>query len=163
MKVEVGKVLKPQGIKGELKVMPYIDFEKFKDLEVLTINNKEYKIKNAVFRLGYIYLTLEGIEDRNQALLLHSQSILAEGEEIALEEGEFFVQDLIGMDVYVEDENYGKVIAIDQFGSADVITIQGSFGKWQFPYLTDVVVELDVANKKMVLDKKRFEEVRVWE
>ena len=161
MKVEVGKILKPQGLKGELKVKIFIDFDRFKDLKVLTINNREYTINKAVFRMGYVYMMLDGVEDRNQALLLHSQTILGECEDIELEEGEYFIQDMIGMDVIVDDENYGKIIAIDQFGSADVITIQGSFGKWQFPYLNDVVLSVDVANNTMTLDKVRFDEVRV--
>ena len=127
----------------------------------LNIGNKIYTVKRAVSRMGLIYIMLEGIDDRLMALELHSKSILAEAEDISLEEGEFFVQDLIGCTVMVDGEDYGKILSIDQFGSADVITIQGRFGTWQFPYLEDVVLSVDIENKTMVLDPERFDEVRV--
>lgn len=161
MKVEVGKILKPQGIKGEMKVVLFISYDRFKDLKQVTINNRLYDIKSAVERLGFVYMTLEGVLDRNDALALHSMSIFAECEEITLDEGECFVQDMIGMAVYVGEECYGNILSVEQYGSADVITIQGRYGKWQFPYLADLVVRLDKENKKLYLDEARFDEVKV--
>lgn len=161
MKIEVGKILKPQGIKGEMKVVLFISYDRFKGLKQVTINNRVYDVKSAVERLGFVYMTLDGVNDRNEALELHSMSIFAECEEITLEDGECFVQDMIGMEVYVGEECYGNILSIEQYGSADVITIQGKFGKWQFPYLADLVVRLDMENKKLYLDEKRFEEVKV--
>ena len=49
----------------------------------------------------------------------------------------------------------------EQYGSADVLTISGKLGKWQVPYIKDLVESIDKQNKIMVLNAKRFDEVKV--
>ena len=50
---------------------------------------------------------------------------------------------------------------INNYGSADIFVISGKFGKWQFPFIDDVVQEINKKEKKIILIKKRFDEVKV--
>ena len=64
----VGKIIKPQGIKGEVKILPLIDIPAiFNGKHPLFIERKPTKIKTATFRLGYGYVLFDEIRDRNVA------------------------------------------------------------------------------------------------
>ena len=73
-KVLIGKIVKAQGIKGEVKVMPITsDIQRFKKINYCFINNIKYTITHV--RIGadnFAYLTFSEITDRNAAeLLIH--------------------------------------------------------------------------------------------
>ena len=67
----IGEVLKPQGIRGELKIKTYTDFpEDIKSFGKVYIGGVEYRILS--FRIGeggFAYLGLRGVPDRNAAEL----------------------------------------------------------------------------------------------
>ena len=72
----VGLVLKPQGIRGELKVKPYTDSaEDFRAFSRVFLEEREYKVLSVRTGGGAVYLGLKGVADRNAAELLRGQEI----------------------------------------------------------------------------------------
>ncbi len=70
----------------------------------------------------------------------------------------------MGIDVVIEGDTVGKLVDIAQSGSADVYTVKGKDGKSVvFPALKDAIISVDIENRKMTLDKKRFEEIALYE
>ena len=66
--VFVGKIIKPQGIKGEVKILPLIDIPAiFNGKHALYIEKQKTPFKTATYRLGYAYVLFEEIPDRNTA------------------------------------------------------------------------------------------------
>ena len=79
----IGEVLKPQGIRGELKVKTFTDFpENVKAFGTVYIEDTPYKILS--FRVGTdgaAYIGLRGVPDRNAAELLRGKKIEGERED----------------------------------------------------------------------------------
>ena len=146
MRVEVGQIVNTHGIKGEIKVKSNSDFTdvRFQPGQVLTVvhNNK-----------GLHMLTYEGINNINDIEHLKGSSIYQERdhEDIVLEENEYYYSDIIGCTVFDDQETpIGRVINIFETGANDVWVIKGS-KEYLIPYIADVVKEVDVENKKIII------------
>lgn len=163
--ISIGKILKPQGIKGELKVKPLLD-----DLNIIAnvkdfvINNKTYTLKSLSFREGFIYICFNEIQQRNDAELLRGKHLLI-NREIAtktLKDGDYFMDDIIGLTV--EDELgkiYGVVEDIQNFGSKDVYYINNGKKEILFPCIDGLVTDVDLKEKKLIVNSKIMEQVIV--
>lgn len=163
-RIEIGQIVKPQGLMGELKVKPFADEIAFKSLDYVYLDNSNVKTKvnKSTFRLGFAFITLDGVVDRTMADNLRGKTISIDRDDLIVKEGELIIDDMLDMKVFLSTgENVGEIISIEQYGSADIITISGKFGKWQVPYIADLVESVDKVNKVMVLNAKRFEEVKV--
>ena len=164
-KIIVGKVIKPQGIKGELKIIVLADTpEIFSFLEKVYIDNVEYKILSARIADG-VYLVLKGIADRNQAELFRNKMLFVDREDIPLPDGRWFVTDIIGCEVSLDDGTLlGTVSDITTRGSTDIYPVDLKNGKAVvFPFLNDLVLSVSVEDKKIVLNKSRLAEVGYYE
>jgi len=59
------------------------------------------------------------------------------------------------------NESLGKITAIDDFGSADVITIKNEKGELRFPHLEKVIKKIDLNKRQLIVIKEEFEKVVV--
>lgn len=168
----VGEVVKPQGIKGEIKVKPFSDdLDNLSGQDELYLNGKRYGVKAARADKGMIFYALEGV-DRNIAEQLRGAKVEVDEECAAeLEDGEYYIKDLIGCEVFAGSVSVGKVTDIDSYGAADVYTVidnsalpdGGKAKVVRFPFLRRIIVSVDIKLKKIVLDAQGFEEVSVYE
>ena len=161
----IGKIVKPQGIRGELKVLPLADSpDIFCDLKKIYIEGKEYGVVSARIGDG-VFLALRGIADRNAAELLRDKFVYAARSDITLPEGRWFIADVIGCNVCLDDgEELGKVADITTRGSTDIYTVDLGSGKGvAFPLLKEMIVKFDVSGREIILEKKRFKEVALYE
>ena len=148
-RLTIGEVLKPQGIRGELKIKTFTDFpEDVKAFGTVYIDEKPYKILS--FRAGeggFAYLGLRGVPDRNAA---------------ELEEGRYYIADLLGAAVVTESgELLGTVKDIAPL-SSEVYTLEKDGKQILFPAVKGVVKRVEIAEKRLIVDKKRFDEVAVY-
>jgi 16S rRNA processing protein RimM len=158
----IGKVLKPQGIKGEVKFDYYAsNIDYLKSLKTVYVGKTEYSVKTMNIRNGFGYISFTTVEDRNQAELLRNLEIwVEESKAPELEDEEYFTDDLVGCTL-VNDQNdiLGHIVNIEKYGSADVIEIIGKNGQQSFPYVKGLIKSVDFDEKKIVIDDKRFYEV----
>lgn len=164
MKIEIGKITKAQGIKGEVKLLCYVDDAKMlKSVTTVYIGQNSHKVLKCRPDGNFCYLLLEGISDRNTAESLREWAVYADKESVTLQEGRYFIEDLIGcMVVLTDGTKIGKVADILQYGAADVYMCEGERNV-SFPFLKDLVVSVDIDRQLITLDEKRFEEVCVYE
>lgn len=163
--LKIGLIVKPQGIRGELKVQPLTDdINRFKKLKDVIIDDKTYRVYNAVIGGNTVFLSLDGIIDRNTAETFRGKFLRVKRENaIPLEEGRYFITDIIGCTLLVEDEKIGEII--DVFSArTDIFTVKCENGKiMRFPFLKDAVLCVDVINKVITADKKRLSEIACYE
>ncbi len=161
----IGEVLKPQGIRGELKIKTFTDYpEDVKAFKTLYIDGAAYKILSyRVGTDGFAYVGLRGIPDRNAAELFRGKKIEGEREDApALEEGQYYIVDIIGLSCETEEgEVLGVVKEVSRL-SADVYTIEKAGKSILFPAVKGVVKKVDLTNKKLIVDKKIFDEIAVY-
>ncbi len=161
----IGEVLKPQGIRGELKVKTYTDFpENVKEFGTVYIDDTPYKILS--FRVGpdgAAYMGLRGIPDRTAAELFRGKKIEGEREDAPpLEEGRYYIVDIIGLTCVTEEgEELGIVTSVVNL-SSDVYTIEKAGKSILFPAVKGVIAKVDIAGGKLVVKKAIFDEIAVY-
>ena len=165
-KIEIGAIAKPQGIKGELKIRLFADnFNSVKGVTKVEIANVLYEVEwlKKVSDEEAI-LKVKGIDDRNFAETLRRIEVYADREEISLEEGRFFISDVIGSDLYLDSGKLiGKIYDIVS-GNVDYYYINTlSEGNAVFPLIPELLVEIDIENKKVIVKAKKFTEVVMYE
>ena len=161
----IAEVLKPQGLRGELKIKTYTDApEDVRAFKTVYIDKNAYKVLS--FRVGegsFAYLGLRGIPDRNAAELLRGKKIEGDREEApALEEGRYYIVDILGLTAVTEDGDVlGTVKDISPL-SSEVYTLEKDGKQILFPAVRGVVKKVDLENRRLIVDKKRFNEVAVY-
>ncbi len=164
--LKIGVIVKPQGVKGEVKVQPLTDdITRFNKLKEVIIDGKTYKVEKATVGGGTVFISLSGITDRNVAELFRGKFLLVDRENaIPLEEGRYFIADIVGCEVVTEKGNpVGRVI--DVFSArTDIFTLRTSDNRTlRFPFLKDLIVSVDIENQLITLCEKRLGEVSVYE
>ena len=131
----IGKIVAPQGLQGELRVQTDSDFpERFEQpgQRWLQINPQqppqsvELLRGRSVPHKNLYIISLEGINSRNQAEALRGATLLVEkGDRPELEEDEYHVSDLIGLEVYNQQTQENIGIVVDVFGAGnDILEVQ---------------------------------------
>ena len=149
--LEVGKIVNVHGIAGEVKILPWTDFpEDFCELSCLYVEKNgekiEYKIKSARVHKGCVLAKLDGVNDRTAAERLKNITVFAKREEIPIEEGSYFIADLIGLTVKTEDRILGKLEDVFQTGANDVYSVRCENGKMLYiPAIPSVVAEKNLS------------------
>ena len=160
----LGEVLKPQGIRGELKVKTFTDTpDDVKAFGKVYIDDTPYKILS--FRVGNdgaAYVGLRGIPDRNAAELFRGKLLEGNREDgPELEEGQFYIVDVIGLACETEEGEFlGNVVDIKNL-SSDVYTIEKAGKRILFPAVKGVIKRIDLENQKVIIVKSIFDEISV--
>ena len=164
---EIGIIVKPQGIAGELRVLPTTDDpERFGLLEEVMVRLPKgqetmYKLTLARQHKGLVLVRLEGVADRNAAeKLVRGVMLIPPEEALPLDTDEYFVRDLIGLCVKDEDGTIlGVVKDVFPTGANDVYTITDPEGKaFMIPAIKDVV--LDVSLEAGIMTVRLIEGLR---
>ena len=160
-KILIAKILKPQGIKGELKCKPLTDMtDKFSDIKAVEINGKEYSVDSFVCRFGFAYLSLSEIKDRNLAETFRNKDVFASKENF---DGNILISDIEGCFLYDETNKLiGQVVSVEQYGSADILNVKETSGaKFSVPLVDAVVKRIVVSSKTIIVDKSSYKSSRI--
>ena len=157
--LEIGQIVNTFGIKGMVKVKPFTDnIERFNNLEKIYIKNKsgqtEYKIQEVKYHKNMVLIKFEGIENPEQADLLRNSYLIVDREtEEPLEPGRYYIVDMIGLDVFTDDNEYlGKLEDIYNTGSNDIYVVKNELGKqFLLPYIDEVIKNIDLENEKITV------------
>ncbi len=156
---ELGQIVNTFGIKGMVKVKPFTDnIEQFEELEKIYIKNKsgkkEYQIQEVKFHKQMVLIKFEGIDNPEDAELLRNSYVLINRKDAKpLEEGTYYIVDLLESEVYT-DENVllGKVEDIFNTGSNDIYVVKDELGKQVLlPGIPEVIKQIDIENKKITV------------
>ena len=155
----VGTVLKPQGLKGEVKVGVITSFpEHFKKLKVLYIKTKvdfeAYQVQQARVSAKFVFLKLDGISSIEDAEKLRSKEIYIKQDQLAvLKEGEYYIHDLVGIRVFDEQDNLiGQIEDVELAASNDNYVLLTQDGKSHLiPAIREIVKQVDIKNKRMTI------------
>lgn len=161
----IGEVLKPQGIRGELKVKTFTDFpEDVKEFGTVYIDEKPYKILS--FRVGpdgAAYIGLRGVPDRNAAELLRGKKLEGEREDAPeLEEGQYYIVDIIGLSCETEEGEFLGTVKDVTSLSSDVYTLEKDGKNILFPVVNGVIVKVDLEAGKLIVNKEKFDQIAVF-
>ena len=162
---EMGRIVKPHGVLGELKVAPETDDpERFHNLEAVLVGPDAgsttsfdlVSVRLQSSRYGItVLLQLEGVTSREAAEALCKQRVFASQDDLPpLEDGEFYYSDLIGLAVEtLEGESVGSVLDVFERPGQDLLVIQRpEGGKVMLPFVPEIVPDIDMENSVLRID-----------
>ena len=155
--LQVGAITQPHGIHGEGKVFPTTnDVKRFKKLkEVILDTGREQKvleIEGVKFFKQYAILKFKGYDNINDIEKYKGKPLLVTRENaVKLGRDEYFIADLIGIEVYDEDGKYlGVLQKVIETGANDVYEVKFEDGREVlFPAIRQCILDVDMENRKM--------------
>lgn len=155
--LQAGVITTTHGIRGEVKVFPTTDdVHRFEDLDsVLLDTGKEYmelEIENVKYFKQYAILKFKGIDNINDIEKYKGRSLyVTRDQAIPLEEDEYYIADLIGLDIYLENgEKFGVLKDVMETGANDVYIVETEEGKEVLiPAIHECVLDIDVEENRM--------------
>ncbi|NLG24503.1 MAG: 16S rRNA processing protein RimM [Clostridiales bacterium] len=166
----VGEILRPQGIRGEVKVRPLTnDPNRFWQLEraFFKRGDRMEQVSVSVSRVdgSGVYLTIGGVGDRDGAEKLRGELIyVSRADAVELPEDAEFICDLVGLRGRDDrGRDIGELAEVLQPGSADVYVFRGPLGEVLVPALKTVVLRVDIDAGEMLLSADRMDEVAVFD
>lgn len=163
--IQIATILRPHGIKGALKISPTISdipFSKFSTV-IVGDNRERMHIKRVQPLNQFLLVQIDEITSCEQAEFYRNQSIYADRDFYPdLLKDVVMISDYIGCEVIDEKgSKIGIVVDVNDYGSAEVITINCGGVSYQVPFIKDTL-KFDKNSNKFIIDSKRFLEVRVW-
>ena len=157
--LRVGVITTTHGIRGEVKVFPTTDDpNRFKELKKIFLDTGkellELELEAVKFFKQLVILKFKGIDDINEIEKYRGKDILIRREDaVALEEGEYFIFDLIGSTVYTEDgSKLGTLAEILTTAANDVYVVDTLEGKELLIHsIKECILDVDVTNRKIVV------------
>ncbi|HEX2033244.1 MAG TPA: ribosome maturation factor RimM [Chloroflexota bacterium] len=155
--IAVGRVLGTYGSHGELRVQPLGRFpQRFRELRRVYVGESfapAAVIQRRPHGQGLI-LRLDTVQSRDAARALYGQYLyVPEAEAVDLPEGEYFVHQIVGLEVRTaEGEVLGRVAEVLETGSNDVYVVQGPRGEVLLPATKEVIKAVDVPGGTMLVE-----------
>ena len=161
----IGRVARPWGVRGEVKVEIITDFpDRFSRLRKVYLGPQAMPFTVEGFRLhkGMALLKLKGCHDRTAIERLRGQLVQIPIEEaVPLEQDEYYEHQIVGLAVWTTGgEHLGTVDEVIPTGSNDVYVVRGQAcpedsrrgREILIPAIEDVVLEIDLAEGRMVVE-----------
>ena len=168
--ISIGKITKPVGLKGYLKVFSLTDFpERFNKFSRVKIyserdnkvlqdrlsNSEDFQIKDVIFEKDFLKVLFENFESiESTEYLIGCFIVINETERKKLEKGKFYLYDIVGLDVISEGTKIGKLVSIENYGGQDLMKIKLAKDKKEIliPFVDEFIKSIDV--EKKVIDIK---------
>ena len=146
--LEIGKITGTRGLKGELRVEPWCDSpDILAGLKKIYVNGKVLNILSARVQKSMVIMAIEGISNIDEAEKLRNTIINIDRNDLKLEKGQYFIQDLIGLKVIDADNDslYGKINDVFKTGANDVYQVTDGNKNYLIPVIQDVVLDVNIA------------------
>ena len=155
--LRVGVITSTHGIRGEVKVFPTTDDPlRFKKLKKCVIDGKREQVAVTVssvkFFKQFVILKFKGIDNINDIERYKRCPLLVERKDaVELEEDEYFIADMIGIEVVTEDDKpFGTLKDVMETGANDVYVIDtDEHGEVLVPAIRECILDVDIENQKM--------------
>lgn len=154
--LEIGKIVGTHALKGELRVDPWCDspqfFCKFKEL-YLSKGATKLSVKSRPHK-NIAIVKVKGVDTIEEADQLRGKILYMNRSDANLAEGEYFIQDLMGMEVLDVDNGtkYGTLTDVFKTGANDVYQITDDNKRdYLIPVIDDVVISVNLEENKVLI------------
>ncbi len=160
--VSIGKILNFHGIKGEAKV----GFQRGFEEQILSLRKVfvrvfdtpiKFKVKSSRIHKNFAIMKFEGINSIDELLEYKGEKIYIEKSEAieSLNEDEFMTSDLIGLNVFDNNDDYiGKVVDVGTNNANDILCIQPEnpdYEQFLIPFVQELVPVVDISRGMIVI------------
>lgn len=157
--LQVGVISSTHGIRGEVKVFPTTDdVKRFKKLKkVILDTGREHlplEVESVKFFKQFAIVKFKGIDNINDIEKYKGKSLLVDRENaVKLRKDEYFIADMIGLQVYTEDgEAFGVLKDVLETGANDVYIIDSpKHGEVLVPAIKQCILDVNIEGQKMTI------------
>ena len=155
--LQVGVITSTHGIQGEVKVFPTTDDPKrFKKLKQVILDTgkekRDLEVESVKFFKQFVILKFKGIDNINEVERYKRCPLLVTRDHaVPLQEDEYFIADMIGMQVVTEDGAvFGTLKDVIETGANDVYIIESSeHGEVLVPAIKECILDINIEEQKM--------------
>ena len=145
--VEAGEIVTTHGVKGEMKVLPWLDSpEDLCDFDRCRINGKDYTIESCRVQKTCNLVKLSGIDTMEAAQAMRGKQIELYREDI--DDEVIFAAELIGMEVYCEGKLIGKIRDVLDYPGNSVYVVKGEY-EYMIPAVKEFILSTDMQKNEM--------------
>ncbi|HJB00093.1 MAG TPA: ribosome maturation factor RimM [Candidatus Mediterraneibacter merdavium] len=154
--LQVGVISSTHGIRGEVKVFPTTDdparFKKLKKVLLDTGKEQlELELQSVKFFKQFVIAKFKGIDNINDIEMYKGKSLFVPREDaVELKEDEYYIGDLIGMEVFTEEGRFGVLKDVMETGANEVYVIDSDeHGEVLIPAIKQCILDVDIEGKRM--------------
>ena len=145
--VEAGEIVTTHGVKGEVKVLPWLDSpEDLCDFDRCRIDGKEYTIELCRVQKTCNLVKLKGIDTMESAQLMRGKIMELYREDI--DDEVIFAAELIGVEVFCEGASIGKIKDVLDYPGNSVYVVKGEH-EYMIPAVREYILMTDVDGNRM--------------
>ena len=145
--VEAGEIVTTHGIKGEVKVLPWLDSpEDLCDFDRCRIDGKEFEIEQCRVQKTCNLVKFAGIDTMEAAQAMRGKTIELYREDI--DDEVIFAAELIGMEVFCDGELIGKIKEVLDYPGNSVYVIKGA-REYMIPAVKEFILSTDMEKNEM--------------
>ena len=145
--VEAGEIVTTHGIKGEVKVMCWLDDpEMLCEFDRCQIDGRDYEIEQCRVQKTCNLVKLSGIEDMDAAQAMRGKKIMLYREDI--DDEVIFAAELIGVEVFAEGQKIGKIREVLDYPGNSVYVVKGEH-EYMIPAVKAFILDTDMEANTM--------------
>jgi 16S rRNA processing protein RimM len=153
----VGRVQRPHGVRGELRMEILTDFpEQLSRLRTLYLGEHQqpHPLEGVRLHHNIALIKLSGIDDRSEADEMRGLLVYVAIEDaVPLEEHEYYEYALEGLEVVTDEgEHLGEIVELFTApGANDIFIVHGPRGELLIPVTEEIVVSVDLDAERIVI------------
>ena len=145
--VEAGEIVTTHGVRGEMKVLPWVDGpEILCEFDRVRIAGREYNVESCRIQKSCNLLRVEGIDTMEAAQAMRGKTVELYREDI--DDEVIFAAELIGVEVYADGENIGKIVEVLDYPGNSVYVVKGKH-EYMIPAVKQFILSTDMENNRM--------------
>lgn len=142
--LQAGTIVSTHGVRGTFKVLPWADGPEFLTLfDRVFLKGKEYEVESASVQKTCTLMKLRGVDTMEAAQALRNTVVEVNRDDVELKEGTYFIADLIGLPVFAEGKQIGKVKEILTMPGNDVYVVEGQH-QYMIPAVKEFLLETNL-------------------
>ena len=145
--VEAGEIVTTHGVKGEMKVLPWVDSPDILcEFDRCRIGGVEYEIENCRIQKTCNLLKVKGIDTMEAAQAMRGKVVELYREDI--DDEVIFAAELIGVEVYAEGECIGEIVEVLDYPGNSVYVVKGKY-EYMIPAVKSFILNTDMEANRM--------------
>ena len=145
--VEAGEIVSTHGVRGEVKVLPWLDCpEMLCEFDRCRIAGKDYKIEQCRVQKTCNLVKLNGIDTMEAAQLMRGKTVELYRDDI--DDDVIFAAELIGVEVFCEGEQIGKIVDVLDYPGNSVYVVKGKH-EYMIPAVSAFILNTNMAENTM--------------
>ncbi|WP_215492979.1 ribosome maturation factor RimM [Fenollaria sporofastidiosus] len=150
--IKIAKIVSAHGLNGEVKIFPYTDdLSKFKEYKKIYLDGEELEILSQKIASKFIVLKLKGFDYIDDVKRLIDKDVFIDKADMPLlDEGDYYIHDLMDMEVYSEaDEFIGTVKDVMTTSANHVLVVDHDGKEALIPFVKAFIKEVDLIKRRI--------------